>query len=209
MTKPNKPNKKRDLKLSDGGKLLEKREPAETCNAIEGEGYCTAQAGFGTEHPGTGRCSKHGGRSTGRPKKAFSPAEYLDSEDQWLNTKLIKVFEEASNFDPSTMDKLDNEINLIRATLYEYAKKCREDKVLADPGEIKKSTDALAKLLELKYKYENKVNNKHIPTQMVVCFANAVSKILIEEITDFELRKKIANRMKEIDLADLVIDENT
>jgi len=55
---------------SDRKTTLPMREPTETCNAVNRSGgYCSLQAGFGTDHVGTGRCKFHGGASPGGPIK--------------------------------------------------------------------------------------------------------------------------------------------
>lgn len=44
---------------------LEQKEAGEYCNArkTDGSGYCQHEAGWGTEHPGHGRCRFHGGNT--------------------------------------------------------------------------------------------------------------------------------------------------
>jgi hypothetical protein len=50
---------------------IPKRAPSDTCNGrkVNGKGYCSRPAGWGTSHVGFGRCKRHGG-STKKGKEA-------------------------------------------------------------------------------------------------------------------------------------------
>ena len=193
-------NNKTNIKVVKGT-LLEKKDPTETCNAVVGDHYCTSLAGDGTDHAGTGRCKLHGGCAKGRPRKGFSPADYL-------NNVLVKTFQEASEFDPTTLTNLDGEINVLRSGLYKYLKDQETDKKSADVSEVRRYTDGLVKLAEAKAKLEGNVKEKHIPTQMIVYFANRMTEILVTRVKDQELLQQIAADMKKIQLDQLASNES-
>jgi hypothetical protein len=52
------------------------RPPSHTCNARNRTGgYCLLEAGFGTDHFGSGRCKFHGGATGGRPPTTGTQAK--------------------------------------------------------------------------------------------------------------------------------------
>ena len=174
-----------------------KQEPTDTCNSRMSSGsYCQKGAGWGTTHAGTGRCKLHGGMSTGRPKKNFSAAEYL-------NADIIRKFEEISDIDPNALTNLDNEINVIRANFYDYLKNPKMDKkgnvYPPNADTLKKFVDTLAKLIEVKAKLEGKITQQKIPTQLVVFYVNKVTTILERHIKDPDMRKQIAQEMRSVE----------
>lgn len=77
---------------------------------------CRLAAGWGTDHPGTGKCRFHGGLSTGPPpekmkknKNAVKTGEY---ETIWLDTLDDKEKELYSQIRTDVIEQLDNEIRL-------------------------------------------------------------------------------------------------
>lgn len=52
---------------------LEPKEPDDYCNArkTNGSGYCQHEAGWGTDHPGHGRCRFHGGNTQTQEKNVI------------------------------------------------------------------------------------------------------------------------------------------
>lgn len=77
--------------------LLHKRYP--TCNSRkrQGEGLCTRPAGWGTDHPGQGRCKLHGGVLRKRGPGPRRPSENAslrlrERHQQWLqNPDLLNL----------------------------------------------------------------------------------------------------------------------
>ncbi|HDR3524336.1 HGGxSTG domain-containing protein [Bacillus cereus group sp. MYBK12-2] len=54
-----------------GNKAHDNKKPAKTCGAKTRDGKkCKRPAGWGTDHPGSGRCKLHGGASTGPKTQA-------------------------------------------------------------------------------------------------------------------------------------------
>jgi len=56
---------------------LEPKEPDDYCNArkTDGSGYCQHEAGWGTDHPGHGRCRFHGGNTESQEKNIIKKLE--------------------------------------------------------------------------------------------------------------------------------------
>lgn len=191
-------SEKPEISKKTGKIMPPKKDPTDVCNARRGTGeYCTRPSGWGTEHAGEGRCKFHGGMSTGRPKKSFSAAEYL-------NADIVRTFENISDEDPQALTNLDNEINVIRANFYDYLKNPAKDKtgkvIPTDVDILQKFVNTLVKLVELKAKTEGKINQQKIPTQIIVYYVNKVTNVLERHIKDPELRRRIAADMKSIDL---------
>lgn len=76
--------------------LLDRRYP--TCNARkrQGEGLCTRPAGWGTNHPGHGRCKLHGGVLAAglvpRTPSENAPTRLQERHQQWLqNPNLLNL----------------------------------------------------------------------------------------------------------------------
>lgn len=193
---------KRKISVSKStGKILPpKKDPTDTCNSRLSTGkYCQNQAGLGTSHVGTGRCSKHGGRSTGRPKKNVSVSEYL-------STDIVKTLEEVSQDDPTTLINLDNEINAVRANLYDFLSNPPKDKDGSakpfDGAKLGHHINSLIKLIDTKAKLEGKIKTQKVPTQIIVYYVNKVTTILEKHIKDPDLRKRISKEMSNIQLVD-------
>ena len=62
--------------MSDDDELPPK-EAGEYCNArkTDGSGYCKHEAGWGTDHPGIGRCKFHGGSTPDQEKNIIEELE--------------------------------------------------------------------------------------------------------------------------------------
>src|SRR3990172_6349181 len=96
---------------------LVKREPDVLCNSrtkqASSSPYCSRPAGWGTSHPGVGRCKYHGGSS---PKYMLTPLM-----QEWANPETVSsapraIRDRADKFleDPVTTD-LSREIANLRA----------------------------------------------------------------------------------------------
>lgn len=200
MTKPKNSNKITTNSKKDALRAP-KKEPTTACNAWAKTKYCDQPAGFGTNHVGTGRCKFHGGASQGRPKKIFSAASYLNSD-------LLRTIEDVSQLDPSALTSIDNEINLIRTGLYDYAKRCIDKQEGLHAGTLKDFTNSLVKLIEAKGKLEGKINNQKVPTEIIVLYVNQVTNILKQECPPDQL-KRISTRMKGIYLEGIIDGSGT
>jgi len=90
------------------------KEPDTKCNARKknSPGYCSLPAGYKTGHVSVGRCLYHGGAGS-TPKKGLIYSEQLLKK----NTTLSQVYEELSELDKEEVEKLDDEINFVRASM--------------------------------------------------------------------------------------------
>ena len=68
---------------------LPMKDAAEYCNArkTDGDGYCKHEAGWGTDHPGEGRCKFHGGSTPHQEKSIIADLEDA-AEDASLALRL-------------------------------------------------------------------------------------------------------------------------
>lgn len=194
--------KKDELSISKSTGNIQppKKDPTDKCNARHKDDYCNQPAGFGTNHVGTGRCKYHGGLSSGRPKKSFSAAEFLNSE-------IISKFESISDVDPSTISNVDNEINVVRSSFYQYVQECVNKKFVPDPSDLKKFTDSLTRLIAVKTKLETKAKDE-VP-KILIFYVNKVTTILDKYIQDPMIRKSIASEMRHIPLLETEDDGTT
>lgn len=194
MTTP----KKLKLDVSSTGQILPvKKEPDQFCNARlrYKDGYCTRPAGEDTDHVGTGRCREHGGKNLGRPRVTFSPTEF----DENLTLKRLETISLA---DPSSIAIVDNEITMLRSVFYRYMKSCNEQgHKLPDPSDLKKFTDALAKMLEIKAKLDSRNTPKtQITTNVFVMYVTQINNILKKHIQDGDLLNRIADDLENLEL---------
>ena len=180
--------------------LSVKKEPDQLCNARLRfkDGYCTRPAGDDTDHVGTGRCREHGGRNIGRPRVTFSPTEF---DENAVLTRLNAVVES----DPTSIAIVDNEITILRSVFYRYMKVCNDDQHrLPNPSDLKKFTDALAKMLEIKAKLESRNTPKtQITTNVFVLYVNQINTILKKHIQDGVLLNRIADDLENLQLPEL------
>src|SRR3990172_7648888 len=96
---------------------LVKREPGDLCNARTKQAasspYCTRPAGWGTDHPGVGRCKLHGGSS---PKYMLTPLMQEWANPETIHSAPKAIRDRADKFleDPVITD-LSREIANLRA----------------------------------------------------------------------------------------------
>ena len=189
------------IDVTESGKLLPvKREPDQLCNARlrYKEGYCTRPAGEDTEHVGTGRCREHGGANLGRPRISFSPTEFDEND-------VLKRLEVIVESDPTSIAIVDNEITILRSIFYRYMKMCNDDNHrLPNPSDLKKFTDALAKMLEIKSKLESRSTPKtQITNNVFVLYVSQINNILKKHIQDGDLLNRIADDLENLELPEL------
>ena len=186
------------IDANEAGKLLPiKKQPDQLCNARLRwkDGYCTRLAGDDTDHIGIGRCREHGGGNIGRPRPTFSPAEFDEND-------VLKRLEVIVESDPSSIAIVDNEITILRSVFYRYLKACNDDNhKLPNPSDLKKFTDALAKMLEIKAKLESRNTPKtQITNNVFVLYVNQINNILKKHIQDGDLLNRIADDLENLEL---------
>lgn len=91
---------------------LPPKEAGEYCNGrkTDGSGYCKHEAGWGTDHPGIGRCKFHGGASPNHEKSILDELENA-AEDASIAIKLrlkhIRRKAEESDFEDVDWSEVD------------------------------------------------------------------------------------------------------
>jgi len=197
---------KTKIDVTETGKLLPvKKEPDQLCNARlrYKDGYCVRPAGDDTDHVGTGRCKEHGGANLGRPRVSFSPTEFDEND-------ILKRLEVIVESDPSSIAVVDNEVTMLRSVFYRYMKTCSEQgHKLPNPSDLKKFTDALAKMLEIKAKLEHRNTPKTqiINTNVFVLYVTQINNILKKHIQDGDLLNRIADDLENLQLPELTDDK--
>lgn len=91
---------------------LEKKDPGDKCNARKSssDGYCQHAAGWGTDHPGHGRCKYHGGNSPSGEKAVLKDledaAEHASTALQLKLKDIRRRLENGDDVDPQELDRL-------------------------------------------------------------------------------------------------------
>lgn len=95
---------------------LDPKEPNEYCNGrkTDGSGYCQHEAGWGTDHPGVGRCKFHGGSTENYEKKIINELTEA-SEDASIAIRLQlkhlrKKLEDGEEVDVGDLDRLSRTV---------------------------------------------------------------------------------------------------
>lgn len=94
------------------------RDPDEYCNArkTDGDGYCKHEAGWGTDHPGRGRCKFHGGSTPNQEKGIIAELEEAaEDASMALRLQIKHVLEDAK--DPDTEVDTQDLVRLAREIL--------------------------------------------------------------------------------------------
>lgn len=199
-------NNKTNIGITKNGELKpEWKEATSTCNARlkNATGYCGKPAGEGTDHEGTGRCKDHGGaKGTGRPKQNFQASEFAPNE-------VLQRFEQISELDPTSILNIDNEITSLRSIFYRYLKTCEEKQKMPHPDDLKKYTDCLAKMVDIKQKAEAKAAaTKYLTPNVFILYVNNITNILRKHIQDPSLLNRIADELEGLDIPQ-VSDESS
>lgn len=161
------------------GKLYQKKESDKHCNAYTKGHYCKRPAGWGTSHPGEGRCKWHGGCAFGRPRKEGDPRTYIGLD-------ILKKLEAEARLDPETIKKVDREIIILRKNFYDYYAQCTRENKLPDPNTWVAYTEALLKMIKIKAKTEKVKNEAQFPklyTLYVETIISILKKCGVDEIT--------------------------
>lgn len=157
------------------------------CGAKVSSGECQLGAGWGTSHPGSGRCSKHEAVKTRPDRSLVSKDSLSDSYSVIVKHRRLKEFlaEESD-------DLLDNEIRLARAMIKVIAE---EFGMTVDPESqqvtevrgfeglsahaktIAALQDSLSNLIKRKYELLAIASNT-IPRERVLAYINQVQLVL-------------------------------
>lgn len=167
---------------------LKKKEPDDHCNGRkrDGSGYCGQTAGWGTDHPGTGRCKWHGGASTG-PKNG--PGIYRTK----MGPEYQQIYDRFREDDD--LQSLDDEVALVKTLVYEAIERGGEGR----PESVTGLVERLSRILKRKVEMEEGLNYYiHIEGLNVV--VNQVVQIIERHVDDPETRAAIGEDLARIHL---------
>lgn len=166
--------------VSASGKLL--------CGArarTAGGRPCQRPAGWGTDHPGSGRCKFHGGLSTG-PKNG--PGLYRTK----LTPELQVIYDKFLT-DPN-LKRLDEEVALVKALIVQAI----DNKY--QPGELTELVERLSRVVKRKEEIEEGLK-LHIHVDQINFVVNQVVQVIERHVNDPTLRSAIASDLRGITLA--------
>jgi len=118
---------------------------------------------------------------------------------------VLKRLETVVESDPLSISVVDNEITMLRSIFYRYLKACNDDNhKLPNPGDLKRFTDSLAKMLEIKAKLESRITPKtQITNNVFVLYVNQINNILKKHIQDGNLLNRIADDLENLELPEI------
>ena len=186
---------------------------ATTCNGKihRQDKYCQLPAGWGTDHPGKGRCKLHGGMSTG-PKAG--QLRYSD----FVPTAMVEKYEEFAAEADVDIKSLNNEIALIRAKVTQLEKR-NEELAQIEASDIQKFNDAkiersnndkqivtmiesIRRLVETKQKVEEGVKSK-VTIEVTMKVVDLFFAIIDKHVDDLKLKKLIATDMRRLSMSEI------
>lgn len=172
----------RDLRKELSPRDLRKELPvipaSSTCNGRTPRGYCRYPAGWGTSHPGKGRCKIHGG-ARHDPDQVRQPP---------VPRSLRQAVEERKR-DPELLS-LVNEIALLRAIQERLELRLRESGEV-DPNDpavaaLLAITDKIGKLIERAHRIELE-RRRLVPADRVVEFMDRLVRAINMLVKDQEV----------------------
>ncbi len=154
------------------------------CNARTGKGYCRKPAGWGTKHPGVGRCRWHGG-SLQSEASLKQPAELP------VPKSLREAVEQRKN-DPELLS-LSSEIAMLRAIQERINLQLQEGGI--DPNDpavlaLVSIADRIGKLVERAHRIELE-RRRLIPADRVVAFMDRLARAINSLVRDPEVVEAI------------------
>src|SRR5690554_3423726 len=160
-----------------------------TCGAKTRAGTtCKKPAGWGTDHPGVGKCKLHGGASTKNIKHGYY--------SKYLNSGLADKIDELA-IDKDLLD-LRRTIAMHKALILDILGRLEEGKLKLDKGTIKvlnELADKLGRNTERLNKIE--VGQKYVlEIREVQNIVNQVVMVVEQEVEDPKIIKKIAGKLK-------------
>jgi len=170
-----------------------KKESDTKCNGKvhRQEKYCELPAGWGTDHPGTGRCKLHGGCSTG-PKSG--ELRYSDA----VPTDVVEQYEKFALEGDVDIKSLDNEIALMRAKIIALERANETATPFAKSSNdrmIVQMTDLVRRLVDTKQRVEEGRKSK-ITIEVVFKVIDVVIGIIDKYVPDREVKICIAREMR-------------
>lgn len=180
-------------KKAQGGKKAASTQPVGAngkllCGArarTAGGRPCRRPAGWGTDHPGSGRCKFHGGLSTG-PKNG--PGLYRTK----LTPELQAIYDKFLT-DPN-LKRLDEEVALVKSLIVQ----AMENKY--QPGEITELVERLSRVVKRKVEIEEGLK-LHVHVDQINFVVNQVVQVIERHVSDPALRAAIAGDLRGVTLA--------
>lgn len=146
---------------------------------------CQRPAGWGTDHPGSGRCKFHGGASTG-PKSG--PGLYRRK----LTPELQAIYDQFLT-DPN-LKRLDEEVALVKALIVQAIEKKYQ------PDEITELVERLSRVVKRKVEIEEGLK-LHVHVDQINFVVNQVVQVIERHVSDPAIRAAIAGDLRGITLA--------
>jgi hypothetical protein len=170
-----------------------------TCNGKihRQERYCKRPAGWGTSHPGEGRCKLHGGCCTGPKSGQLRYSDFVPED-------LVEKYEEFAAEPDVDIKSLNDEIALIRSKITRIEQ--LNSSGLYDK-QICGMVELIRRLTETKQKVEEGIKS-HITIEIVNKVINDVIEIIDRRVGDTELKKSIATDMRRIHLTEALNNLN-
>lgn len=176
-----------------------KKEPTDKCNGKVHRQfrYCKRPAGWGTSHPGTGRCKLHGGCSTGKKSGLLRYSDYVP-------TDIIEKYEEFASESDTDIKSLNDEIALLRAKITDAESKNNDGRY---DRSIIVMMEEIRRLVETKQKVEEGIKSK-ITIEFAGKLVDSVIKIIEECVPDIDTKKLIAGRIRRLNEHSLGFNDN-
>ena len=159
--------------------------------------YCQKPSGWGTPHPGSGRCKLHGGYA-GLYQQKSGQLKYSN----FVPSDLIEKYEEFA-VDPD-IKSLDDEIALLRAKI--TVTELKNGTGIYDK-QVVFLTEGIRRLVETKQKIEENIKAK-IDMNIILKIVDDVINIIENRVNDIELKKLIATDMRRIHLTNALVNRN-
>lgn len=200
---PNRTKEERELIDS-----LPVKAPTKYCNARHGRGYCENPAGFGTNHPGIGRCKHHGGNA-GRTAKDY----YGDK----MITKLRADYDKMVK-DPDLIN-LNSEFAVVKTLLLDVVHRInekienQEDWIVQDSKKgrsVSAELEAFIKVIEQMRKIfkdivdaETKSKNIMTPKSVTLIIQN-ITNIMGDTCGSCPIRQTVADKFEGVEEAKII-----
>lgn len=189
-----------------------KKDPDNHCNGKvhRQDKYCQRPAGWGTDHPKSGRCKLHGGCSTGRRSGELRYSEFVP-------TAIVAKYEEFAIEADIDIKSLNDEIALIRsriASLQETIDIIENNPALQHDqkdtlqnqidGKILQFTELVRRLVETKQKVEENVKSK-TNVDIIMKIVDFFISIVDKTVKDTEVKRSIGIELRRLNQTELGI----
>ena len=152
------------------------------------EGFCTQPAGWGTDHPGEGRCKLHGGVSGRRTHGLCSKIKSKSLRE------LIEYFKE------NPYEGVEDELCTARALLVDYLNRTKDEG--RDINALSRLVERITRIVERKYRMEH---DKPMSQSQLMRVLHQMAYVVEVEVQDqtcsecgarLEFAEKVKERIK-------------